>query len=701
MSSTYWAAEPRASIVGKCHEKIDEYYRFSDETGRTAQLRKLYVQIYGGSTTSTGSISWGITASGDQGEILQSQENHLANISVNLLNLTTAQRPTVQTGAANTDKKSLAQTLLADGLIEFHLTEKKLENLLKRAAKSAIDQSEGFVEWGWDTEAGEDHAPEFQDEEMEGPAQVRKTGDPRFTFLGPLDVIRDPFASSWDDLSWLITRRWVNKWELIARYPECAQKISGLESKADAKRQMRSSSRPQDTDFIPFWTLYHGDTPAIPGGRMVLFLDGDIDLFDGPLPYKQMPVTPIVCDWMEGTPFGHTPLLHLLGPQEALNAVDTAMVTNAIGRGIGNMVTDDTGDVGVTELGSSMNLIKITRGATLVPLQWPNLPPELANLKKEKVSAMETLSGMNSVVRGNPSESVGADASGAKLALIEAQAIRSNSGLESSWTGLIRDVALHGVIHLYRDFGGQAPRLAQIAGKNNTYLVKEFTSTDLSDIDRVKVDVGNPVLRTVAGKMAVADKAVELGVIRPGELQKYILLLKEGTAEPLFEAEQAVQMRIRGENEDLMEGTRPHVALLSDPHWREIPEHLALLDNPAIREPTPENEAMQQAVLDAVQQHIDLLLQMPPWMVLMRGGPEAMAIFQQVQMAMAPPMLPPPGDATSGTPPPGPATQTGTPPPATGSTTVMNPAASQPDQPGLPNLPKPPDVSGAMPQGLQ
>ncbi len=706
--SEYWVLAPRADLAARCQEKVEAYYRFCEESGRTEQIRELYTAMIGGSSTSDGAVSWKIIAGGEQGEVLSSRENHIANIAVNLLNLTTSERPAVTCGAANTDKKSLAQTLLGDGLVEFHLTEKQLEDILLRAAKSAIGQHEGFVEWGWDAQAGEEHAPEIQEEEL-GPSgmavepeqmpQVIKAGEPRFTFLGPLDVVRDPHADSFDELNWLLTRRWVSKWDMAARYPELASRIVGLSTKSDPKQHVRGNNRGDETDLIPLWTLYHRKTPAVPEGLLFLFLDDEIDLFHGPLPYKRMPVKAIVCEWVEGTPFGQSPLLHLLGPQMAIDKLDSAMVTNSIGRGIGNMWTNSASNADVQPLGPSMNLIKMEPGAVIQPVEWPHMPPEIPQLKRDKIAAMETLSGINSVVRGNPSEAVGADSSGAKLALIEAQAIKSNSGLERSWTGLVRDVALYGIIHLYRDFGGNVPRLARIAGKNNTYLVKEFTSDDLSDIERVKVDVGNPVLRTVAGKMAIADKAVELGVIKPGELQKYILLLKEGTADPLFEAEQQLQMRIRGENERLMEGGE-HNAIISDPHWREIPEHLSMLDNPAIREMSPENEAIKAAVLAAVQQHIDLLLAMPAWMVLMRGGPEALAIYQQVQMSMAPPMLPPPGDSTSMTPPPGPAVQSGTPPPDSGATSVMNPNSSKPQQPGMPSLPQAPDV-GAMPGGLQ
>jgi hypothetical protein len=496
--------------------------------------------------------------------------------------------------------------------------------------------------------------------------------------------VRDELAPSWEEMDWCITIRWVSKHRLAARFPEKKDDILALQTKQEFEWHTRYGMRErQESDLVPLFTLRHKKVEHVPDGRLTEFLSPKLWLTDGPFPYRDLYVFPIVCDWIEGTPLGHSPMVDTLGPQDVVDAIDTSMITNALNRGVGNLLADDNADVSLEEMSSSMNLIKRRPGSKVEPLQWPNMPPEFRELKQEKIAAIETLAGINSVIRGAPSEAVGQDSSGAKLALIEAEAIRNNSGLETSRADLFRDVCL-AIVHLYRDFGGNLPRLARIAGKNNTYLLKDFVAEDLEGIDRVKVDVGNPVMRTPTGKMAIADKAVELNIIRPGELQKYVDLLKNGTVEPLFEAEQALQMRIRGENEALIEGGT-HRALISDPHWREIPEHLQLLDNPALREPTPENEQLRSVILAAVQDHINQFLQMPPWMVLMRGGAEALAMWQQVQSTMAP--------APSATPAPAPGAPSGTKAPKSGAETATNPDASKPQSPGMPAMPRNPSAS--------
>jgi hypothetical protein len=672
----YFATLPGKEIAGKLEEKVERFYQFCSETGRTSLLRKCHAIANGLTVNGSGATAFSLVRAGEQGEIIHSVENHLRNIGINLLTITTAQRPAIQCNAANSDYRSLAQTLLASGLVDYYLTERRLESKLKRATKSAIFLTEGFALVEWDAQDGE---PYIQGED----GATIKAGDVRVSVLGPLDVIRDVHSPNFDELSWVIAREWENKHELAARYPEMAEEISSIE--ADYERESRIDfydRRGDESDLIPVYKFFHKRTAAVPDGRMVSFLSSETVLFDGPNPYPDLPVYRVVPDDIEGTPFGTSPVLDLLGPQDAVNALDTSIITNQLGRGIGNIVCDDNADVSVEELSSSMNLIKKKPGTTLEPLEWPATPKELFDFKAEKIGAMEVLSGINSVVRGSPSDNVGQDASGAKLALIQAQAVQSNSGLQASYANLLRDVCL-AIIHRFRDFGGEVPRTARLAGKNNQYLVKEFTAADLSDIDRVTVDVGNPLMRTVSGKMAIADKLMELPA---PERSLYLNIIKAGTYEPLIEGEQSQQMRIRSENERLQEGN-PQRAMVSDPHWLEVKQHLSVLDNPALREPSPENDAVAQAVLEHVQEHLGHFRAMPPELVMMVGGPDAFAMWQQAMQAMAPP------PEMGGTPPPAPGETTGTPPPEEGAEDVTNPEASQQDMPGMPSMPKVPEAA--------
>jgi len=671
----YWAAAPKDEIGNHIFDKVRLYHDFLRQSGRIEKIKKSFAVMSGGSVDGTGKVSWEISRSGEQGELLVTAENHYRNIGNNLLTLITAQRPTIQCKASNTDAKSLSQTLIADGLLDQYLTERKLETQLKRAVKNAIFLSEGFIAVLWDAQAGEDAgpSPESIDALMSGEdVPTIKSGDILSIPLGPLDVIRDVCSTGWDAMEWVCIRHYVNKFELAARFPELADRI--------VKRSDRSETewsafyaRKNATDLIAHYTFIHKRTRALPQGRLVQLLDSDLVLFDGGSPYSDLPVYRVVPDEVEGTAFGDTQLWDLLGPQDAINAIDSTIITNELGRGIGNILVPRNANISVEALSTSMNEVKYDGVQAPQPLAWPATPPEFFAYKREKISAMEVLSGVNSVVRGAPSQAVGADASGAKLTFIQAQAVQSNSNLEKSYVDLIRDVCL-AILHRFKDFGGQFPRMAKMVGKASAFMVKEFTADDLQSIERVKVDVGNPMMRTVSGRMAVADKLVEMGVINPsvpGAAEQYLMLVKAGTYEPLIESSQTQQMRIRAENERLMEGGEVR-ALVTDPHWLEISQHLTLLDNPSLREATPENEAIQAFILSHVQTHIDFLKTADPLLVALRGGPQAMQLLQIAQTQQ-------PGSV--------PATGVN---PESGAIQVANPEASRQNMPGMPNMPKMP-----------
>ncbi len=691
----YFAAADSSEIGARLFERIRQHEECGKSTGRFGRIAKSHAMSVGASTNDTGNVSWAITAGGEQGEVLMSRENHFASLGMGVLNLTTAERPAIQCGAVNGDTDSLGQSLLADGLIDYYLTKRGVETILKRATKKAIFQSEGFVYVPWDPNAGQPYMPTGMDDEG---AAIGKTmtGDVAFFCMGPFDVVRDEYANSYEELNWLMVRVWRSRYDLIAQYPELEDEILGIESK-DEGRRLGFAKRGADTDLVACWEFFHKRTPSMPHGRQVTLLSDEVVLFDGPIPYADLPVYRVTPDELDDTPFGHTQMFDLMGPQEAVDGIDTSIITCQLGRGTGNMLVPRKANISVDEISTYQNAIMYDGDQRPEPLAFPPTPPELFESKKQKIGAMETLTGISSVTRGNPSESVGADSSGAKLALLDAKSIQNNSGIEKSHVGLYRDVC-GAILQRFQDFGGDVERVAQLAGKNNQYLLRHFYAKDLKGVSLTKVEMGNPVLRTTSGKMAVADKAVELGVIKPGQLDKYLMLLRTGQEGPLFELEQSVQMRIRGENEALRDGQRQHAALITDAHWKEIPEHLSLLDDPSVREPTPENQQLQQRVLAAVQQHIDLFLSMPSWMAMIRGGPEAVAIQQQIQASMAPPPMP--GQPTQ-TPPPQPGAQSGTPPPASGAQDVTDPMGSKPDQPGMPRMAVQPGGEPAVNPGME
>ena len=130
-------------------------------------------------------------------------------------------------------------------------------------------------------------------------------------------------------------------------------------------------------------------------------------------------------------------------------------------------------------------------------------PPEVFNFLNMLIQSAETISGVNSVTRGNPEASL---KSGTALALVQSMSLQYISGLQQSYVKLIEDTGT-AIIQILKDFA-TTPKVIALVGKNNRPLLKEFTGEQISSINRVVVDVGNPLSRTIAGRVQMAEQKI-------------------------------------------------------------------------------------------------------------------------------------------------------------------------------------------------
>ena len=161
----------------------------------------------------------------------------------------------------------------------------------------------------------------------------------------------------------------------------------------------------------------------------------------------------------------------------------TTILTNQSAFGVQNIVVSKDADVDAQTLAGGLRVLKKNPNTEIEPLNLTSTPAEIFEFLKMLVGDMETLSGVNSVVRGNPEASL---KSGAALAMIASQAIQFVSGLQQSYHHLLESVG-GATLNLLKDYAN-APRVAQIVGKSQESIQEVFSSDDLSDYNRVVVD---------------------------------------------------------------------------------------------------------------------------------------------------------------------------------------------------------------------
>lgn len=607
MSESYWALSE--NIGDEIVKQRDIYERYCRMSGRLTLWMNAHKAAYQAEFTDGELI-----ALGENGEFTGVYVNEYRSLADSKLNMILAQKPAFQCRAVNTDYKSMAQTKLGNGLLEYYFKQKNLEDIVSNVVDGALKiYGEFFLVAEWDSAKGDEFAVSENDE-------IVKNGDLAFRLLSPALVARDSMARSNEELSWYITTRFENKYELAAKYPDKKDEIEKLtydnmnEFYAIGRMSLTSIAI-TDTDLIPIHTLYHKPTLAVPNGRMVEYIDGVV-LIDTPLPYRQIPIYRMAGTKRTDTIFGYTEFWDLLGMQKILNMLHSTAATNQSTWGVSSVLIPRGANVEKTDLGGGLKILQHNGDLKPEAFNLLNTSPEVYNYMSILSQVMEKQVSIPATRRGAPEASL---KSGAALALVTSQALENSATLQKSYVQLLENLAL-GIINILQDFAN-VPRIAMIVGKSNREYMKEFVGEDLGSINRVMVDIGNPMTSTIAGRVELAENYMKL----PPEFRdQWITIVTTGRTEPMVDGDSSELLLVQSENEAMMDNGDV-IALITDNHIAHNKGHATLLSSPEARK----NPELVKLVLGHMMEHIKLA----------ESGNPLLYIDQPQQ----PPLMPPQG----------------------------------------------------------
>jgi hypothetical protein len=593
----YFASKPAEQTAGILLNKSVSFFTLLTANNYLVKLENMWRAYYGAYRNDLG-YGHTINFTGEQGELSNLPVNHFRNIAQHIYVMITSTRPVMDARAINTDYKSQAQTILANGILDYYMREKKLEGALKKAVEMAVVIGAGYIKLEWNATAGEiyDADPDTGEFNYEGEIE--------FTNLSPFDVIMDGTKESWSN-DWLLVRSFKNRFDLMAKYPELANRIKQVPSKSDTSIYRLGVFSNDETDDIPVFEFFHRKTEAMPNGRYLLFVASDIILLDAPLPYRTIPIFRIAANDIMGTPYGYTPMFDIYPLQEAINALASSIMTNQNAFAVQNLWVPRGADIAVNQLEGAMNVIE--GNIKPEPLNLVQTPDEIFKFYDMMVSSAETISGVNSVARGNPEASL---KSGTALALVQSMALQFMSGLQQSYVELIEQVG-SALIQILKDFA-MTPKIVALVGKNNKYLLKEFTGEDINAINRVVVDMGNPLAKTIAGRVQMAEQMLQMHLIKTPE--QYFQVMNTGRIDVTFQSDLDQLILIQRENEELSQGNKVTTAP-TDRHSVHINEHAGVLNDPTLRE----DQQLVSVVMNHIQEHLNFLRDTDPALLALVG----------------------------------------------------------------------------------
>lgn len=622
----YFAKAPINRIGSEIKAKIDQYYNFMNGSGIFRRQYRSSVHYFGVSPTSNAMTDM-IRPGGKHGQLAMLKVNHLRNLGQHLLQLTTSQKPSPQPIATNSDAKSQKQATIAKGILDYYSREKRIDRLLRDAAELSIVSGEGFVVTTWDatsfsTIKSQSNSPD---------------GDIKIQVIPSSEVIRDPNKQKFDDLDWLITREWVSKYEVADKYApvdsedvesgdilEIRNRILGQKTKLEYDRTrmtllnwMFNTNLFGQSDDIAIYTFWHRKSAALNDGRMVICLEDGTVLYDGPLPYNVIPVRRIVPGELIGSSFGYTPSFDLLAIQEAIDSLYSAVTTNQMTFGVQLIMAMKGSDIDFKQLSRGLSFIEYANpDGKPEPLNLVHTPEEVFAFIRQLETVMETISGVNSVVRGNAPENL---KSGSALALVQSQAIAFSSGLQQSYAHLTEDVYTD-ILNILKEYASN-PRTITIVGKYNRSMLTSFKKDDISEINRVVVNAASALEQTVPGRLQIAENLIQQGLVKRPE--EYLSIIKTGSLDPMLEGDNAELILIRSENE-AMAASQPVFAVPTDEHSLHIREHKVVLASPESRQ----NPQLLQIMTDHIAEHVKFLADPGLTNLLLVLGQQPMATAQ-------------------------------------------------------------------------
>lgn len=602
-SERYWAAETDPSEYGaELMKRIGRDVEFGKSTGLHMMRRRAFRAYFGLDESGGYHKSSAVTFAGDQGELATLKVNATRNLVQHMLTYMTHERLAWQPRATSNGAQALAEAKLASAVLDHYRKRLRAEQELTRAKEMSLVLDEGYVLSYWDVTKGKPYAAP-----AEGLGAPVREGDLTIESINPLDVVKDPRRKP-SEQDWHIIRRHCNRWDLVARYPEHRDRILSANRQTDltVERAAMAGIMRIEADDIPVYELWHRKTDALPDGRFTRFVTDDCILLDQPLPYDNVTLRRVSVADLWGTAYGYAPAYDQLALQSGLDALYSIVMTNQSAFGVQNVAVESDSNVDIAQVRGGMNLWKIPRGAQMPQaVNLTQTPKEIFTFIDVVQKAMETLMGVNSVVRGAPDAQL---KSGAALAFMESRAMQFMSQAQRQAAFLDEDVATDW-LDILRAYC-KSERLIEISGKDGAYQVEAFTGDKIGSVSHVVVDIGNPLMQTVSGRIEVAEKILSI----PGanvQPQEYLQIIETGTYKPLIQSTLTHLDLIRRENEALamgpsatqdmqMQSTVQSVPVMpTDKHDLHVQEHTSVLDAPEARA----NPNVVNAVLAHISEH--------------------------------------------------------------------------------------------------
>lgn len=539
---------------------------------------------------------------GVQSELIKYFTPKSRSLMRQLVSLITKQRMTYQAMAMTSGADVINDVKLANSLIDQIIQNERLDIKGEELVENALIMGGGFTKTCWRTDRGEPYT-------LDKNSKIIYTGGVEISIISVFDMYYDIDIPHWDQMDWAECRTVKNRWDLIAQHPDLEDELKNLPSLYESRGPNYWFDRnKQNDDLISIYEMFAKPSPALPKGRLLVYGDENTVLYDGDNPYKCIPLEPMIPEKVMNTGFGYPKFTDIAASQEQYDNCLSAIATNNAQFAVQSVTIPRGSNINVQEL-NGMRFVSFT--PQNVPGGGKPEPMQLTQSSSETYKFIDILSGIMSEISGVHPALSGQLSSGATsgvaIATLTANAMEFINSIGKTYHICMEKTMLH-AINCYKNFS-KLPQKMTVTGRNNQVYRKEYTGKDFKNISGVRVIVSNPLMQTVAGRLEIAEKLMQI----PKDLwPDYVSILEGRPLEDTFKGELSQADLIFTENENLMDG-KPVIALATDDHAIHIQKHAQLLNDPTVRF----NNNKIDAILHHIEEHKKLSEETDPTLLAM------------------------------------------------------------------------------------
>ena len=493
---------------------------------------------------------------GSQGQNVSARVNLTGSMARSVIALLLQYLPEPDPTPVNTDVDTLEQVSLVKAFLDKYVEESGVKQGFCDVTKLAEIYGMAFLHTHWDPFSGpvkmqdvpDPNAPPPQPPVMGGPpppppkaikdrvmvkyqdpntgqqfSRPQRSGCLKARAFGPLDVPFD-LARQDDNFEWLIVPWDINRYDLIALFPEAKDAIlayvprddhTHLDANINRLEMEKKAERIADRDALRLWTVYHKPNGAVADGLQATVLGDEILFLPGPLAYSDLPVVPFYHGHIDRTPFGDSLFHQTLGLQDTYDDIFSSIITNLTAFSKQLVVIPRSADFSVAELTDGLTAIEYdnTDGTGGKPegLQLVKIAPEAFRFVEETLPKVaQDIVGLNQATRGSPPPSW----SGTLNEQVKAMALSyQNEAHNDMLRGCKRVYNL--MLEILQNFV-EEPIVTELAGIDGTKQIQAFTKDKFRQTRRIDIKLGAAFLKDQEQKLDAARELGRLGLVDAG-----------------------------------------------------------------------------------------------------------------------------------------------------------------------------------------